>query len=187
MRLAFFLVVVLLILAAPPVTGQDCSTEGLPQLVWPLADRSGSIVRLFGPFVDSESRLAEMSHGIHIRHDAGTPVVSAIDGIVVHEDFRDNGILVIHNPETGVILQYRGLDVPLSVRLGEAVTMGQTVGTLGGWMGDGGALLDVRVCFDGVFVDPAAAFWTDMTPELREHYLEVSAASDAGRMQSTRP
>ena len=71
-------------------------------------------------------------NGIDIAAQAGTPVVAAADGTVytVYED-DSMGMTVVIRHEEGYVTTYSSLAQELAVEVGETVTMGQTIGTVG--------------------------------------------------------
>lgn len=98
-------------------------------------------------------------NGIDIAAEAGTKVCAAADGTVytVYED-ETMGMTVVISHDGGYTTRYASLDQEVSVKPGDAVTMGQTVGTVGNT-----ALLETAigdhlhfgVLCNGEIVDPA--------------------------------
>jgi septal ring factor EnvC (AmiA/AmiB activator) len=91
----------------------------------------GAIEVPFGPRFDDEAQMAVFHKGIDIRAKDGTPVRAIFDGTVVftgiHPGYGDI-IIVDHGDE------YSSLAAHLSrtdVRIGDAVTLGQTIGAVG--------------------------------------------------------
>ena len=70
--------------------------------------------------------------GVDIGADSGTAVCAAADGTVyaVYED-DTLGMTVVINHAEGYTTQYSSLSAEVSVAPGDAVTMGQTIGTVG--------------------------------------------------------
>ena len=71
-------------------------------------------------------------NGLDIAADAGTPVLAAADGEVytVYED-DIMGTTVVIRHLNGYTTQYSSLSPELSVKVGDQVVMGQTIGTVG--------------------------------------------------------
>ena len=71
-------------------------------------------------------------NGVDYGAEAGTPVVAAADGEVytVYED-EQMGYTVVIRHEGGYVTKYASLDAEVSVSPGDAVQMGQTIGTVG--------------------------------------------------------
>ena len=98
-------------------------------------------------------------HGVDIAAETGTQVCAAADGTVyaVYED-EALGTTVVLNHEGGYTTRYASLSQEVSVTPGDAVTLGQALGTVGTT-----ALLEnslaphvhFSVTCDGVSVDPA--------------------------------
>ena len=71
-------------------------------------------------------------NGIDIAAEAGTTVYAAADG-TVYSTFEDDtmGTTVVIRHESGYVTTYSSLDSELSVAVGDAVTLGQAIGTVG--------------------------------------------------------
>ncbi len=71
-------------------------------------------------------------NGVDIAAEAGTKVVAAADGEVtnIYEDQRMGTTVVIRH-SGGYTTQYASLNADLSVGVGDTVTMGQVIGTVG--------------------------------------------------------
>ena len=70
--------------------------------------------------------------GMDIGADAGTAVCAAADG-TVYAVYEDDilGVTVVINHQDGYTTQYSSLSAEVPVAPGDAVTMGQTIGTVG--------------------------------------------------------
>ena len=71
-------------------------------------------------------------NGVDYGAEAGTSVVAVADGEVytVYED-EQMGYTVVIRHEGGYVTKYASLDAEVSVSPGDAVQMGQTIGTVG--------------------------------------------------------
>ena len=71
-------------------------------------------------------------NGIDIAAEAGTPVCAAADGTVytVYED-EALGTTVVVRHDDGFVTMYASLDKAVSVKTGDKVVLGQTLGTVG--------------------------------------------------------
>ena len=71
-------------------------------------------------------------NGIDIAAEAGTQVVASADG-TVYTAYEDDamGYTVVIRHENGYVTTYSGLAKELSVEVGDAVKMGQAIGTVG--------------------------------------------------------
>ena len=98
-------------------------------------------------------------NGIDIAAEAGTAVCAAADGTVytVYED-ESMGTTVVIRHEGGYTTTYSSLDETVTVKVGDTVTAGQTIGSVGcsalleTAMGDH---LHFSVSCNGSYVDPA--------------------------------
>ena len=71
-------------------------------------------------------------NGVDIAASEGTPVVASADGQVVavrQDDTLGTTVVIRHNG--GYTTQYSNLSEEVSVKVGDAVSMGQTIGTVG--------------------------------------------------------
>ena len=80
----------------------------------------------------NETRDWRVHNGVDIAAEEGTPVCAAADGTVsaVYED-DTMGCTVVINHEGGYATFYSSLGQDTAVNVGDAVTMGQTIGTVG--------------------------------------------------------
>ena len=71
-------------------------------------------------------------NGLDIAAEAGTPVVAAADGEIytIYED-DTLGTTVVIRHDGGYMTKYASLSQELNVKVGEKVTMGQSIGTVG--------------------------------------------------------
>jgi murein DD-endopeptidase MepM/ murein hydrolase activator NlpD len=101
-------------------------------------------------------------NGVDITAQEGTPVLAAADG-VVYTTYDDDtlGTTVVIRHDDGYVTMYSSLDDTLSVKAGDAVKLGQTIGHVGD-----SALLEsaigdhVHFCVtkDGSSIDPERFF-----------------------------
>ena len=101
-------------------------------------------------------------NGIDIAAEAGTPVCAAAAGTVsaTYEDDTMGTTVVIHH-EGGYVTVYSSLDSELTVSVGDAVTLGQTIGHVGNTALLESALgdhLHFSVSCNDVSMDPALFF-----------------------------
>jgi septal ring factor EnvC (AmiA/AmiB activator) len=91
----------------------------------------GVVIRKFGVIVDPDTKAENVSNGIEIRADAGTPVAAVADGKVVHVGWmRGFGRVVILDHGDGHHTISAHLSKP-TVNRGDEVKRGQTIGLVG--------------------------------------------------------
>ena len=71
-------------------------------------------------------------NGMDFAAEAGTPVVAAADGTVytIYQD-ETMGTTVVIRHEDGYVTTYSSLSTDVQVSVGQAVELGQTIGTVG--------------------------------------------------------
>ncbi|WP_342373245.1 peptidoglycan DD-metalloendopeptidase family protein [Propioniciclava soli] len=132
--------------AAPPGSGV---------LALPTAGRLGSV---FGPRFHPIFHEWRMHNGIDLSAGCGTPLLAAADGVVSHVGFDASGgwrLVIAHGQLGGVDLQTVYLHAQgYRVRVGERVTRGQFVGTMGSTGWSTGCHLHFSVKVNGRHTDP---------------------------------
>ena len=122
----------------PPVSGSG-------RIMWPV---SGRILSEFGP------RGGRMHQGIDIGAPTGTPVVAGCSGTVITVSFNSGGwghfIVIYHG---GMTTLYAHLN-STSVRVGQQVSRGQQIGTVGATGNATTPHLHLEVRIGGVHVNP---------------------------------
>ena len=71
-------------------------------------------------------------NGLDIAAEAGTPVVAAADGevyTIYEDDIMGTTVVILH--DYGYVTKYASLSEELNVKVGDKVSMGQTIGTVG--------------------------------------------------------
>lgn len=114
--------------AAPRTSTSDLATADLGRLDWPV---SGRILYTFGP--DTLPSGAKINrHGIAIAATRGTPVTTVSAGrVVLVQRLGTYGLSVIVEHPSGYFSLYMQLG-GAGVKVGDEVTKGQSVGTVGG-------------------------------------------------------
>ncbi|GGA58325.1 hypothetical protein GCM10011490_05290 [Pseudoclavibacter endophyticus] len=137
----------------------DGYTEGVVQ--WPLASRDATVTSRFGPRVSPCGGCSSNHRGVDFAGPVGVPVGSIADGHVISASYGDNGGLGIHvvveHAIDGRTVQsvYAHLDHgSVTVRVGDAVDVGERVGSLGNTGASTGPHLHLETIVDGVHVDP---------------------------------
>lgn len=130
----------------------NITTSELGTLNWPV---DGRLVYRFGPERRSNG-ITLTNNGIGIAAPAGTPVRAVEAGTVSHAGpFEGYGSMVMVNHGGGYYTLYLYLQ-SVSVRAGETITRGQTIGTVGGEQTEHGAHLEfqVRAPVRGTIAEP---------------------------------
>lgn len=116
--------------SAPPVAAAATPAAGAAGLDWPVR---GDIVRRFGPV-----GMGERNNGINIGASAGAEVKASAAGRVgyVGDDLAGQGltVLIVHRDGWRTVYGHLG---STTVRDGDDVRAGQTIGTVGTTAGDG--------------------------------------------------
>lgn len=130
--------------------------SGFEMASWPI---DGRISSSFGERVHPVSKKPAFHSGIDLAAAKGTPVMSASAGVVTRAEFSlGYGNLVDVDHGNGFVTRYSQLDT-IGVDVGEAVSNGQTVGTVGMSGRDAtGPHLHFEVLKDGKATDPASYF-----------------------------
>jgi len=114
-------------------------------LIWPI---NGPVTSGFG------MRWGRMHEGIDIAAAIGTPVHAAADGTVIYASWMTGyGNLVVVDHGNGLATAYAHASA-LVVRVGQAVSQGQTVSLVGSTGNSTGPHLHFEVRVNGVAVDP---------------------------------
>ena len=116
------------------------ATEEIPQTpvvttlktTWPVSGETVMAYSMEALSYNETTRDWRVHNGIDIAADAGTEVVAAADGEVytIYED-DTMGTTVVIRHLNGYVTKYASLDQELSVSVGDRVTRGQVIGTVG--------------------------------------------------------
>ncbi len=134
-------------------TGQDSYSGGDGTLRWPLMI-AGRISSYFGPRTSPTAGASSYHKGIDIAASSGTPIVAAGDGSVVISTYSSsagNYIMLSHG--NGLYTVYMHCS-RLLVGVGETVTKGQQIATVGSTGISTGAHLHFGVSVSGEYVNP---------------------------------
>ena len=98
----------------------------------PLAGETVMVYAMDSLVYNPTTRDWRVHNGIDIAADAGTPVLAAAKG-VVHTVYEDEtlGTTVVIRHDNGFVTMYASLDKDTAVQVGQTVTLGQTIGTVG--------------------------------------------------------
>jgi septal ring factor EnvC (AmiA/AmiB activator) len=134
-----------------PAPKASTLTGDIGALAWPV---DGEILERFGRSRHPVYNTEVVNNGIDIRAPRGTAVRSVEAGEVVYADFNGGyGLMVIIDHDGGDYSLYAHLD-RASVSIGQQVTRGQTIGTVG----ESGSLVGPKLHFEirqgGRAVDP---------------------------------
>lgn len=110
--------------APPPAAATQQATRGSGRFAWPVA---GSVIAGF-----NAPLAGKPNQGINISAPAGTPIKAAGPGTVAYagNELRGYGNLVLIQHGDGLVTAYAHA-ASLSVKKGDQVTAGQTIGTVG--------------------------------------------------------
>ena len=108
------------------------STETPIKTGWPLSGQTISGYSMDALSYNETTRDWRTHNGIDIAAEAGAQVYAAADG-EVSAVFEDDtmGMTVVIRHTNGYVTTYSSLDSELSVETGDAVTLGQAIGTIG--------------------------------------------------------
>ena len=128
------------------------------QTVSPLQGQTVAVYAMDSLTYNATTRDWRVHNGIDIAAEAGTEVCAAADGEVysVYEDDA-MGMTVVIRHENGYTTRYASLDKEVSVKPGDAVTMGQPIGKVGNTALMESAIgdhLHFSVSCDGELMDP---------------------------------
>ncbi len=146
---------------------QSTMSDGTVSYVWPVkgdVQRPYSIQTLM---YDSTMADWRTHDGVDVACDQGTPVLAAAGGLVVDVHNDDLlGTVVEIDHENGVHSVYANLAAQPPVAAGDRVTMGQTIGSVGGTaLGEVNQVSHLHFAMkqDGVSADPTAYLTSDWT------------------------
>ena len=148
-----------------PTDGSNSATENTEavkkplKVVSPLEGKTAAAYSMEALSYNVTTRDWRVHNGVDIAAEAGTKVCAAADGTVytVYED-DTMGTTVVITHEDGYTTRYSSLSAEVSVKAGDTVQAGQTIGTVGNTalletaIGDH---LHFSVSCDGDIIDPA--------------------------------
>ncbi len=118
----------------PPAAAEatEPSTQGKLKTTSPVSGETVHGYSMEALCYNQTTRDWRVHNGVDIAAEAGTKVVAAADGEVytIYEDQRLGTTVVIRHLG-GYTTQYASLSQDLSVKVGDTVTMGQVIGTVG--------------------------------------------------------
>ncbi len=127
----------------------------IPNL-WPVANGFGRVTMEFGPNIHPITGQWYLHKGIDIAGPPGTPVLASANGRVVEMGYDpDYGLYVMLRHKYGFRTRYSHLQT-ITVREGQDVIQGESIGTLGNTGISTGPHLDFIVMLGTDVVDPAA-------------------------------
>jgi len=94
----------------------------------------GPILKEFGRTIDDSSGREKLHEGVNINNVEGTPVVTTADGVVKEVKLNatdENGIYVVIDHENGYETTYTHMTPQVLVKVGDKVTRGQRIGSIG--------------------------------------------------------
>ena len=128
--------------------------------VWPLEEGKGYITATFGqrlPFTDeNEDGALENHFEVDIAGEEGSPVMAAKDGEITFAGWEEDtgcGNVVIIKVNEYLQIKYSHLK-SVSVKVGDKVTAGDTVGELGNTGNSTGPHLGFQIMNDNAYIDP---------------------------------
>ena len=128
--------------------------------VWPLEEGKGYITGTFGqrlPFTDeNEDGSLENHFEVDIAAEEGSPVMAAKDGEITFAGWEEDtgcGNVVIIKVNEYLQIKYSHLK-SVSVKVGDKVTAGDTVGELGNTGNSTGPHLGFQIMNDNAYIDP---------------------------------
>ena len=115
-----------------PVAVPDSPAKTPMKTVSPLEGQTVAVYAMDSLTYNATTRDWRVHNGIDIAAEAGAEVCAAADGEVytVYED-EQMGMTVVIRHEGGYTTKYASLDAQVAVDPGDAVTAGQTIGTVG--------------------------------------------------------
>jgi len=145
-KLILFLCIFLILLSIPNIAYAygEKHIETKPD-IWPTW---GRVTSLFG-----EKRATHIHMGLDIANEIGTFINATMDGVVIFAD-RDGGFgnkIIIENKQYSTV--YAHLDM-IFVEVGDEVTKGDIIATMGNTGYSTGPHLHYEVLFNGVNQDP---------------------------------
>ena len=125
-------------------------------LAWPFqSDGEISLTQLFGTRVHPITGATTSHDGIDIRLDKGEAVLASADGVVIQSDFDPtDGQYVVLEHGGGLTTTYCHLSGDNQAQVGQQVTAGEQIGSVGCTGTSTGYHLHFEVILDGVVYDP---------------------------------
>ena len=115
-----------------PVTAPGVSEKKILNTVSPLEGQTVAVYAMDSLTYNETTRDWRVHNGVDIAAEAGAQVCAAADGEVytVYED-EQMGMTVVIRHDGGYATKYSSLDSQVSVKAGDVVTAGQTLGVVG--------------------------------------------------------
>jgi len=167
------LLLVLWCLVTAPLHSQTHVVSPPVELLWPLPDDAGRIVRTVGPGIDPETGLVTIGHELELSVLVGTPVSCLLPGKVVVAAWDVAGgslgyvIAVDHSGDVITVvsrLQY------IDVSEGDKIDVGDRIGAAGASDDLEGGLVRLQAWVGGSLVDPIPLLYNHMPARVREQY-----------------
>jgi murein DD-endopeptidase MepM/ murein hydrolase activator NlpD len=152
---------------------QDQMLQSIPA-IQPVANKDlRRLASGFGMRIHPIYKIAKMHTGLDFTADIGTEIYATGDGTVDAVDSKLSGYghHVVINHGFGYQTLYAHMS-RVTVRPGEKVKRGQVIGYVGNTGTSTGPHLHYEVVKNGVKVDPAFYFYSDITPEQYEDMLQ---------------
>jgi len=152
---------------------QDQMLQSIPA-IQPVANKDlRRLASGFGMRIHPIYKIAKMHTGLDFTADVGTEIYATGDGVIEAIDSKLSGYghHVIINHGFGYQTLYAHMS-RVQVRPGEKVKRGQVIGYVGNTGTSTGPHLHYEVVKNGVKVDPAFYFYSDITPEQYEDMLQ---------------
>lgn len=140
-----------------PVSELSPAAHPLGNFIWPA---KGTITQRFGPTsVATDPPYAGYAHfhtGLDIANDRGTPVVAADDGIVAFAGWATDGLGYTAKIDhaDGFVTWYGHLAEQPSVKPGDQVGKGETLGSMGSTGNSAGPHVHFKIAHRGTFLNP---------------------------------
>jgi len=136
------------------LAGQKSLLSDIPT-GWPLKDTNGWVTQVFGPSVHPFGGYWYLHRGLDLAFLYGTPIVSTANGKVVKIDYDPGGfgLYIDIQHKYGFKTRYAHLQRQL-VELGEVVSQGDMIGTMGSSGQSTGSHLHYEVMIGTQLVDP---------------------------------
>jgi len=136
------------------LAGQKDLLSDIPT-AWPLKSVNGWVTQVFGPSIHPFGRYWYLHRGLDLAFLYGTPIVSTANGKVTKIDYNPNGfgLYIDIQHKYGFKTRYAHLQRQL-VELGQVVSQGDVIGTMGNSGQSTGAHLHYEVMIGTQLVDP---------------------------------
>ena len=146
--------------------------------IMPVAKTQCHVVSGFGYRYHPILKYRRLHSGIDMAARQGTPVYATGDGVVLaagrkSDGYGGYGIVALVDHGFGVQTLYAHLH-SVNVRVGQHVSRGQQIGTVGSTGMASGSHLHYEVIQNGKKVDPVFYFGGDLTPQEYEEVLELA-------------